>query len=83
MYVVGVSKKASNVSKRMHNKPKRHWTVYLYNESGNFFTKRIHWYQVPYYYFTKKRIVNVNCSACRINFRAIADKTCPQCFNTN
>ena len=87
MYVIGISKKHNNASKRRNyadwSKDHTHWRVYFYDKEGNFHNKRITILQAMYFKAQKKWKKRL-CVSCQNSFISKSKGFyCPNCFEDN
>ena len=84
-YVKGVCKTTCNGKGRSNKRTKRFYVVYYYDESGNFHTKRIKRYEVPFYKMQICKQFTIFCTECEKKFKVLVKKnqqpTCPQCLS--
>ena len=84
-YVKGVSWSTTNPKSRSNKHTKRFPMVYYISESGHFGTKRIKWYEVPFYKMQICKQVTIFCTECEKKFNILVKKnqqpTCPQCLS--
>jgi hypothetical protein len=84
-YVTGVSKVSSNRKGRNNKNTKRFYMVFYVDSNGNFHTKRIKWYEVPWYKMQICKIRKFHCSDCQEKFTLALKKgakpLCPNCLN--
>jgi hypothetical protein len=83
-YIKGVSYVTNNVKKRSYEHTKRYPVVYYYDESGNFHSKRIKWYEVPWYKMQICKQKSLTCEFCKKKFTLLVRKNekpqCPNCL---
>ena len=85
LYVKGVSWVSGNGKKRSNEHSKRFPLVYYYDEGGHFNTKRIKWYEVPFYKAQICKKMRIFCTECQEKFDVLVKKNssviCPKCLN--
>ena len=85
MYVKGVSWTTNNRKGRSNEHTKRFPLVYYYDESGRFNTKRIKWYEIPFYKAQVCKKMRIFCTECQEKFDVLVKKNssviCPKCLN--
>ena len=86
MYVKGVSKVSQNGNRSSKKSQKRHYVVYYYDESGNFHTKRISRFKVPFYKMQICKQRKLTCNICQEKFTILIKKNekaqCPNCLES-
>ena len=84
-YVKGVCKTTCNGKGRSNKHTKRFYVVYYYDESGNFHTKRIKRYEVPFYKMQICKQLTIFCTECEEKFSVLVKKNqqpiCPKCLS--
>ena len=85
MYVKGVSWTTNNRKGRSNEHTKRFPLVYYYDESGHFYSKRIKWYEIPFYKAKICKKMRIFCTECQEKFYILVKKNevpiCPKCLN--
>ena len=85
MYVKGVSQVTNNRKGRSNEHTKRHSVVFYYDESLKFHSKRIKWYEVPFYKMQICKQITIYCTDCEKKFKVLVKKnqpaTCPKCLS--
>ena len=86
VYVKGVSWTSNNSKKNTNEYTKRYPVVYYYDESGNFHSKRIKWYEVPFYKAKICKQKSLTCEVCQKKFTFLMKKNekveCPNCLES-
>ena len=65
MLFLGVSKSYNNGTKNKHIRNKLYWKILFYDDTGHFFTKRIHSIWKVIYYKLKKKAHIRTCFYCK------------------
>ena len=85
MHVKSVSYTTNNRKGRSDKNTKRFPVVFYLDSNLMFHSKRIKWYQVPYYKAKIKKQVRIFCTECQKKFDVLVKKNevalCPQCLS--
>jgi len=86
MYVKGVSWTTNNSKKKSNEHTKRYPVVYYYDEGGNFHSKRIKRYEMPWYKMQICKQKSLFCTTCEKKFTILIKKNekpeCPNCLES-
>ena len=86
MYVKGVSWTTNNRKGRSNSNTKRLPMVFYYDEGFNFHSKRIKWYEVPWYKMQICKQKSLTCEICQEKFTCLIKKNeipqCPNCLES-
>ena len=86
MYVKGVSWTTNNRKGRSNSNTKRLPVVFYYDESFKFHSKRIKWYEVPFYKAKIHKQKSITCEICQEKFTFFIKKNeipqCPNCLES-
>ena len=86
MYVKSVSWTTNNSKKKSNEHTKRFPVVFYYDESLKFHSKRIKWYEVPFYKAKIYKQKSFTCEFCQEKFTFLIRKNeipqCPNCLES-
>jgi len=79
-YVISVSKTYKHRGKHRHNRAKKHWFVYYYDDDERLQIKQINFLQALYYKTQKCHRITMTCPDCGNKWKVTSKKKNPEFY---